>query len=134
MARRAASARAAFRFAMVTVACPFHICAAVPTAYSGPPRPKSHTQDGDGDYWAHRSRREKIEADRAALALAKDRGELINKEGALRSFETATRLLRDAVLGVPDRLPFPREQQIQVRDALAAALTDVAKALTDVGG
>lgn len=86
-------------------------------------------REGDGDYWAHRARREKIEADRAALALAKDRGELINKEGAFRALETATRLLRDAVLGVPDRLPLPREQQLQVRDALTAALIDVAKAL-----
>lgn len=89
-------------------------------------------ESGDG-YWVDRTRREKIEADRAALALAKERGELINKEGAFRALETATRLLRDAVLGVPDRLPLPREQQIQVRDALINALADVAKALPEVG-
>lgn len=89
-------------------------------------------ESGDG-YWVDRARREKIEADRAALALAKERGELINKEGAFRALETATRLLRDAVLGVPDRLPLPREQQIQVRDALINALADVAKALPEVG-
>lgn len=86
---------------------------------------------GDG-YWADRARREKIEADRAALALAKEQGELINKDGALRALEAATRLLRDAVLGVPDRLPLPREQQIQVRDALMAALADATKSIPAV--
>ena len=46
--------------------------------------------------------------------------------------ESVMRLLRDAVLGVPDRLPFPRDQQIQVRDALISAMADVAKMLGGV--
>lgn len=96
-------------------------------------------QGGGGDgvasgegYWADRARREKIEADRAALQLAKDQDALIDKAGAFRALETAARQLRDAVLGVPERLPLTREQQIQVRDALIAALTDAAKAMPEV--
>mgnify|MGYP000311264090 FL=1 len=90
------------------------------------------TPSGGGGYWADRARREKIEADLADLRLQQERGELINKAGAERAYEAAVRLLRDAVFGVPDRLPFPRDQQIQVRDALISAMADVAKMLGGV--
>lgn len=95
-----------------------------PTGYASP-----SMGDPPSKLLAARTVRETYEAQLAKLKFEETRGALINKAGAERAYETAVRLLRDAVLGVPDRLPFPRDQQIQVRDALMSAMADVAKML-----
>ena len=64
-------------------------------------------------YWLSRGRREKAEAERA--------------------ISTVFRLMRDSVLAVPDRLPIDRALAIQLRAALAAALTDAVKIMPPLG-
>ena len=64
-------------------------------------------------YWLSRGRREKAEAERA--------------------ISTVFRLMRDSVLAVPDRLPIDRALAIQLREAIAAALTDAVKIMPPLG-
>ena len=78
-------------------------------------------------YWLSRGRREQAEAAIAEMREAELRGTFINKAGAERAISTAFRLLRDAILGVPDRLPIEHAQRIEFRRALEAAFSDAEK-------
>ena len=91
---------------------------------------------GDGSdrlYWLSRGRREKAEAAISEMREAELKGTLINKAGAERAISTGFRLMRDSVLAVPDRLPIDRALAIQLREAIAAALTDAVKIMPPLG-
>lgn len=55
-------------------------------------------------YWDAKTEREIVELDRARLALAKDSGQLVDKDGVRRAGFDSGRQLRDMVLAVPSRL------------------------------
>ncbi len=56
------------------------------------------------DYWEHKSRREQIEGDRAALALSKSLGEVVDAQEVARSrFDTAQKVA-SALLQIPARI------------------------------
>ena len=84
-------------------------------------------------YWLSRGRRETAEAAISEMREAELRGTLINKAGAERAISTGFRLMRDSVLAVPDRLPIDRALAIQLREAIAAALTDAVKIMPPLG-
>jgi hypothetical protein len=81
-----------------------------------------------------RTMREAYEAQLSKLSYEAETKKLINREGAERAIATGIRQLRDAVLGVPDRLPIDRDLQIKFRDALSAALADAVKSMPPLGG
>ena len=76
---------------------------------------------------AARTIRETYEAQIAKLKYETQRGTLINKAGAERAVSAGFRLLRDTILGVPDRLPLEHAQRIEFRRALEAAFSDAEK-------
>lgn len=55
------------------------------------------------------------------------RGTLINKAGVMACVFTWVRLQRDMLLGIPDRLPLPRESQLLLRRAIEEVLHDSVK-------
>lgn len=71
---------------------------------SAPRRPAQTPTNGATDYWEHKARREKIEADRADLAYRRAIGELVDAgEVARERFETA-QLVATSLLQIPAKV------------------------------
>lgn len=85
-------------------------------------------EEGEG-YWGARSRREEAEASLAELELAAKAGSLIDRAGVEMAMETAFRLVRDAIMATPDRLPLPVDVCATLRNALRDTLADVEKTI-----
>ena len=88
----------------------------------------SKGEEGEG-YWGARSRREEAEASLAELELAAKAGSLIDRAGVEMAMETAFRLVRDAIMATPDRLPLPTDVCATLRNALRDTLADVEKTI-----
>ena len=86
-------------------------------------------QGGGKGYWDSRSRREKTEADKSEVELAKLVGSLVDRAGIEMAIETAFRMIRDSIMAVPDKLPIDSAARITFRAALRDALTDSQKML-----
>jgi len=80
-------------------------------------------------YWESRSRREKTEADKADIELAKLVGTLIERTGVEMAIDTAFRQTRDAIMAVPDKLPIATDVRLMFRSALHDAFADSQKML-----
>lgn len=85
-------------------------------------------------FWEAKTSREEVELARAKLALAKDAGQLVEKEGVHRAAFEVGRQLRDMVLAVPSRLAAElaamtdaRQIEARMRDELRKVLADLAR-------
>ena len=98
--------------------------AAGATSHNAPEAP-----GGGEDYWESRARREKTEADKADVELARLQNSLVDRSGVEMAVETAWRQVRDTIMSVPDKLPIDSAARMMFRDALRDALTDSQKML-----
>lgn len=76
-----------------------------------------------------RCRRERCEADKSEIERAQLQGVLINRAGIEMAMETGFRQIRDAIIGVPDRLPIDAAHRTMFRNALRDTLSDALKML-----
>lgn len=81
--------------------------------HDAPVEPPAGAGAGQGDdeqpsdnenYWKAKARREALLADLAAIELRKAEGELVELEAVRRGLAEASRMLRDMILAVPDRV------------------------------
>lgn len=80
--------------------------------------PAADDEPSDNEnYWKAKARREKLLADLAEIELAKARGELVELAAVRRGLSEASRMLRDMVLAVPNRIA---AQVVSAGDAGAA--------------
>ncbi len=87
-----------------------------PAEAAAPTAPERDGDDGAGDYWKSKARREKAEAELAELKLAEQQGQLVRAEAVRAAHAKRLAGLREALLQVPARLA-----------AVLAAETDQAK-------
>lgn len=76
-----------------------------------------------------RTMRESYEAQTAKLDYQEKAGQLIDRAGVEMAMETAFRLVRDAIMATPDRLPLPVDVCATLRNALRDTLADVEKTI-----
>lgn len=83
------------------------------------PEPPSGAEDpsDNENYWKAKARREATLADLAEIELAKARGDLVELQSVRRGLTEASRLLRDMILAVPNRIA---GQVVACADAAAA--------------
>ena len=94
--------------------------------------------DADPKYWTNKARREGALAELAELDLAKKRGELVERSRVEAAANSAGRMLRDAMLGLPTQLA-PElasltdafQVEIRMRDAIRQIFSDLAKMSAD---
>lgn len=89
-------------------------------------------------YWKIKARRETAMAAMAELELEKVRGQLIERDRVEAAAYATSRMLRDAILGIPSRisaelaaLTDPFEVEMFLRRELSQVLTSMAKASED---
>lgn len=85
--------------------------------------------DGESRYATARADREQSEAALSALRLRETEGNLINREGVEMAIETGFRMIRDAMMTVPERMALDATTQAKMREAIRAALDDAIKAV-----
>lgn len=107
------------------------------TAHSEPGAPSGDDKivaSPDSNYWTHKSRHEAALAKISEIELARKSGDLVDRRRVERTAFTTSRMLRDAILGVPTQLApelalmtdsFQLESRL--RDALRQVLADMAK-------
>ena len=83
--------------------------------------------DETESYLAARCRRQRCGADKSAIELAQLQGSLIDRAGIEMAMETAFRQIRDAIMGIPDRLPIDSAHRMMFRNALRDTLSDSRK-------
>ena len=96
---------------------------------------KATGEKGEGSrFWEAKTSREEVELARAKLALEKDAGRLVDKDGVRRAGHEAGRLLRDMVLAVPPRLAAElavmtdaRQIEVRMTDELRKMLANLAR-------
>ena len=85
-------------------------------------------EDGGGEYWASRSRRESAEADMAEMKLAELTGELVRAADVRAAHAKRLAALRDSLLQIPARLAAvmaAETDQLKCHDALQRELHSV---------
>lgn len=103
-----------------------------------PPAGESKPKSADETYWAAKARREQSLADLSEIELAKARGELVELAEVRRGLMEASRMLRDMILAVPNRIAAQvvatgdaGAAQRMMREELRAALERFAKLSAD---
>lgn len=66
--------------------------------------PRSRSESGEDSYYAHKSKREKFEAQLAELRYLEEIGKLVAADDVEREIERLARSVRDAQLNIADRL------------------------------
>lgn len=92
------------------------------------------------DYWSHKTRREKAEAQLAELRLAEQAGTLVLREAINRTLFLAARVMRDQMLAIAPRLAAslgpvtdPKLIELRIADEVRVALRAFAQQLRTGG-
>lgn len=94
-------------------------------------------EDGNR-YWEAKTSREEVELARARLALEKDAGHLVDKDGVHRAGADAGRQLRDMMLALPARVAAElavmtdaRSIEVRIREELRKVLDQLSRMAAD---
>lgn len=100
-------------------------------AFGGAEKAPGGKEEG-GRYWEAKTSREEIELARARLALEKDSGLLVDRDGVRRAGYEDGRQLRDMVLAVPSRLAAELAAMTDARLVEARMTDELRKMLADL--
>lgn len=88
-------------------------------------------ENSGSEYWQAKTRREIAEAARAEIEMRKAAGDLVSRKAIEDTARRCARVVRDAVMLIPERmapqLGLTAEQERVLSDALRTAVTDAAK-------
>lgn len=97
-------------------------------------KPSGGRGDDGGRYWEAKTSREEVELARARLALEKDAGQLVDRDGARRAAYESGRMLRDMVLSVPSKVAAEvaamtdaRAIETRIREELRTVLAELSR-------